>query len=199
MDEDKADGGKGNSFFIRKWVMRQYWRLQQSQAFISLGFWATTLTLLIWPFVRWRFDEGAVFLSVPITYWGIVFVFISVITLVLTVGFTYDRVFGLWNEWRTVDTERNPYATHQLMPPQMVLMGLMNETLRRIAPDDKEVQKTCEWVSDWLERSTKEELFARAFKGWEDTMQTDLPELCFLPEGVIPDRRRELESGRGKE
>ena len=38
--------------------MRQYWRLQQSQAVISMAFWTTTLTLIIWPYVSWRFDDN---------------------------------------------------------------------------------------------------------------------------------------------
>ena len=49
----------------RKWLMRQYWRLQQSQTLISMGFWCTTLTLLIWPYVRWRFKSEELKLGLP--------------------------------------------------------------------------------------------------------------------------------------
>ena len=41
---------------FRKWVMRQYWRMQQSQAVVGLLLWGTTITLLVWPYVRWRFS-----------------------------------------------------------------------------------------------------------------------------------------------
>ena len=40
----------GPGEMAKKWFMRQYWRLQQSQSLISMGFWCITLTLLIWPY-----------------------------------------------------------------------------------------------------------------------------------------------------
>ena len=46
----------GSPSLFRKWVMRQYWRMQQSQAVVGLLLWGTTITLLVWPYVRWRFE-----------------------------------------------------------------------------------------------------------------------------------------------
>ena len=37
---------------VRKWAMRQYWRMQQSQAVVGLLLWGTTITLLLWPYVE---------------------------------------------------------------------------------------------------------------------------------------------------
>ena len=48
---------------FKKWFMRQYWRIQQSQTIISMAFWVTTLTLLIWPYVKWRFEDGVTLLE----------------------------------------------------------------------------------------------------------------------------------------
>jgi hypothetical protein len=48
---------RGN-VMLKKTVMRQYWRVQQSQTLISMAFWVTTLTLLTWPYVKWRFDSN---------------------------------------------------------------------------------------------------------------------------------------------
>ena len=50
---------------MKKAVMRQYWRIQQSQTLISMGFWVTTLTLLTWPYVSWRFDPGTELAGLP--------------------------------------------------------------------------------------------------------------------------------------
>jgi len=75
-----------NENLIKKWVMRQYWRVQQSQAFISVGFWATTLTLLIWPYVRWRFTADEATLGIQNTYWGLFSIFAGVMFSVLFVG-----------------------------------------------------------------------------------------------------------------
>ena len=136
---------------IKKWVMRQYWRVQQSQAFISLGFWGTTLTLLIWPYVEWRFTSGcdavgcfsSTILGVPTTYFGLAFIFIVVMLGVLVVGIIYDTFLGLWVEFRSVDMERNPYATYALTPNWMMTTALMAETLKKIS-DDEEIVDHCD-------------------------------------------------------
>ena len=57
---------------LKKTVMRQYWRIQQSQTLISMGFWCTTLTLLIWPLVSWRFEEMDAMMGIPSTYLGLI-------------------------------------------------------------------------------------------------------------------------------
>ena len=56
---------------LKKTFMRQYWRIQQSQTLISMGFWITTLTLLIWPNVRWRVESETEMLGISMTYWGL--------------------------------------------------------------------------------------------------------------------------------
>ena len=72
---------------MKKWFMRQYWRLQQSQTLISMVFWCTTLTLLIWPYVSWRFEADNETFGIAMTYWGLASiaggVFAIVIVLVL--------------------------------------------------------------------------------------------------------------------
>ena len=88
--------------------MRQYWRMQQSQSIISLGLLGSTLTLLLWDYVSWRFsdkcDEGFCFsnsvLGIPATYIGLLSIFAGLILIVLCVGYLYDRVFyyGLLKE-----------------------------------------------------------------------------------------------------
>ena len=71
---------------FKKWFMRQYWRIQQSQTIISMAFWVTTLTLLIWPYVKWRFEDGVTFAGISITYWGLLGIGASVMLVVLLVG-----------------------------------------------------------------------------------------------------------------
>ena len=102
---------------IKKWVMRQYWRMQQSQSIISMGLLGSSLTLLLWPYVSWRFskncDEGLCFstsvLGIPATYLGLLGIFLSLVVIVLSIGYLYDRVFSLWTAQRSVDFERNPF------------------------------------------------------------------------------------------
>ena len=111
---------------MKKWFMRQYWRLQQSQTLISMVFWCTTLTLLNWPYVSWRFTADNETLGIPMTYWGLGSIAAGVFIVVLTIGYVYDMIFALWKEQRTVDTERNPFGTYALIPANVVMIGMMN-------------------------------------------------------------------------
>lgn len=83
---------------FKKGFMRQYWRIQQSQTLISTVFWITTLTLLIWPNVSWRFQSNEELLSIPMTYWALSAIATSVLLLVIILGWTYDVALGLWRE-----------------------------------------------------------------------------------------------------
>ena len=82
MVSTQESGSTGGSPF-KKWFMRQYWRVQQSQTIISMAFWVTTLTLLIWPYVRWRFENESTFAGISTTYFGLLGIGITVIVLVL--------------------------------------------------------------------------------------------------------------------
>ena len=94
---------------FKKWFMRQYWRMQQSQSIISLLLLGSSLTLLIWPMVKWRFETWPTLMGIPTAYFGLSGIFFCLILGVLTIGFLYDRVFSLWTELRSVDLEKNPY------------------------------------------------------------------------------------------
>ena len=77
MVSEQTGSSEGSPF--KKWFMRQYWRVQQSQTIISMAFWVTTLTLLIWPYVRWRFENDSTIAGTamiiswkkPGTEWGV--------------------------------------------------------------------------------------------------------------------------------
>ena len=101
MVSEQASGSDSGSPF-KKWFMRQYWRVQQSQTIISMAFWVTTLTLLIWPYVRWRFENDSTFAGISTTYLGLMAIGSTVVVLVLLVGIIYDVTFGLWREHMTL-------------------------------------------------------------------------------------------------
>ena len=172
-----SESPENNSFF-RKWAMRQYWRMQQSQAVVGLLLWGTTITLLVWPYISWRFnsscDSGLCFsdsiIGIPSTYIGLAVIFFSVMFAVLTIGFLYDQVFSLWTEWRSVDMERNPYVTYALSPNWVMMMALQAETLKRTSPDDEAIVKQADWYLKWCEQYTEGEMFARAVQRWDADM-----------------------------
>jgi hypothetical protein len=175
---------------MRKWFMRQYWRLQQSQTIISMGFWVTTLTLLIWPYVSWRFEGDSPVLGLPATYVGLATIGLTVMLAVLAIGVIYDRGLGLWREQRTVDTERNPFGTYALIPAMTVLLGQVNTLLKRQAEGDEEVQATCAWVDDWLAWCATQEIWLRAQKHWDSELSQPVPDLTFLPHGAVQTARQ---------
>jgi hypothetical protein len=169
-------GKKGSP--VRKWAMRQYWRMQQSQAVVGLLLWGTTITLLLWPYINWRFteacDSGLCFsdsiLGLPAAYFGLTSIFFTVMLGVLSIGYLYDKVFSLWAEWRSVDMERNPYTTYALTPTWMMVTALQAEILKRSSPDDEKVQQQADWFLMWCKQYAKGELFARAVQKWDQDM-----------------------------
>ena len=163
-----------NSFF-RMWVMRQYWRMQQSQAIVSLLLWGTTITLLVWPLISWRFASSCnselcfseTMVGIPSAYIGLTVIFLSVMFAVLSIGFLYDQVFSLWTEWRNVDMERNPFATYALVPIWVMSIALQAETLKRTSPQDDKIIEQADWCLRWCEAYTEGEMFARAVQRWD--------------------------------
>ena len=103
---------------------------------ISLGFWTATITLLVWPYVSWRFNSDEALLFIPMTYVGLISIAVLVLGIVLIAGFSYDVTFGLWRDHITVNQERNPFSTYKLNPTWGIVIAQTNEVLRRVAPED---------------------------------------------------------------
>lgn len=162
---------------LKKTVMRQYWRVQQSQTLISMAFWVTTLTLLTWPYVKWRFDSNSDFLGVSMTYWGLISIGVIVISCVLFIGWTYDVIFSLWRAHMSVIQERNPYTTYMLNGPVGSVLAQTNEILKRIAKDDEEIVRHTKFVDRWLSWNSEQELWKRTMDGITEVMGDEDPVL----------------------
>jgi hypothetical protein len=181
---------------VKKWVMRQYWRMQQSQSIISLGLLGSTLTLLLWPMLEWRFsdkcDAGLCFsnsfLGIPATYFGLLGIFSTLVLIVLSIGYLYDRVFSLWTAQRSVDFERNPYWTYALSPMFMMNMAMTAENLKRNSPDDPEMQKQMDWILKYCSDNADTEMWARTVQNW-DKHVSKTPTFWFLEEEVMAKAR----------
>ena len=192
-----TENGDSGSFF-KKWAMRQYWRMQQSQAVVSLLLWGTTITLLVWPLIEWRFSvdcsRGPCFPSelfgVSSTYFALAAIFFTVMFSVLTIGFLYDQVFSLWTEYSSVAMERNPYATYALAPIWLMTVALQAEVLKRTASDDEAMVKQADWFLKWCETYTEGEMFARAVQRWDKDMG-ETPTFWFTTDEAMQ-RAREI-------
>ena len=148
VSEEKTVSDGGSPF--KKWFMRQYWRVQQSQTIISMAFWVTTLTLLIWPYLRWRFENDSTFAGISTTYFGLLGIGATVIILVLLVGVVYDVTFGLWREHATIIGERNPFQTYQISPNFAIILLQTNLILSKLGEDDEDIKRHCEFVDRWF-------------------------------------------------
>jgi hypothetical protein len=165
---------------MKKWFMRQYWRIQQSQTLISMGFWASTLTLLIWPYVSWRFEAESTMAGIKMTYWGLFGIGASVILIVLLIGRVYDATLGLWREHLTIVQERNPFTTYQLNAPFGILLAQTNAILRRMAPEDEEIQRHCDFIERWLVWNSEQEIWARTMSSLKNIIGEEDPFLFHL-------------------
>ena len=177
---------------FKKWVMRQYWRMQQSQSIISMGLLGSTLTLILWPYVSWRFSAGCdsgicctnSVLGIPATYIGLLSIFFTLVLIVLSVGYLYDRVFSLWTAQRSVDFERNPFWTYALSPMFMMNMAMTAENLKRNSPDDPEMQSQMDWILEYCSKNADTEMWARTVQHWDKHME-ETPTFWFLDEEVM--------------
>ena len=170
--------------------MRQYWRIQQSQTLISMGFWITTLTLLMWPYVSWRFRSDTEMLAIPMTYWGLGGIAITVLLVVLVIGWIYDVFLGLWREHLTVVQERNPFTTYKVNAPFGMLLAQTNAILRKLSEDDEDINRHCDFVDRWLEWNSQQEIWARTMSSWKKIVGDEDPYLFHLSE----ESRLKLES-----
>ena len=183
---------------MKKLIMRQYWRIQQSQAVVSMAFWTTTLTLIIWPYVKWRFDDSCngslcfsdEILGISSTYFGLMIIGIIVLLTVFLIGYVYDVGFGLWKEHLNISTERNPFGVYLISPPTGLILAQTNLLLKHLVPEDEDVQRHVAFVERWLEWNADEEIWARAMDAWKNNMGDEDPHMPFLSKEM----REDLES-----
>ena len=129
-------------------------------------------------------------LGLNMTYWGLIGIGASVLFIVLLIGRVYDATLGLWREHLTIVQERNPFTTYKLNAPFGILLGQTNEILRRMAPEDEDIQRHCEFVDRWLEWNSEQEIWTRTMSSWKNIVGEEDPFLAHLSESS----RENLES-----
>ena len=142
---------------VKKGLMVQLWRIQQSQAIISIFFWSLTLAGVFYKdyihphFVAW----GIV--RIEDVFLGTVILFFIIVVVFLIFGLLYDRVLRLWVEQTTVAVERNPYSKERLMPKEVVFWqrGYLS-IMKEIAKKDSSMQKDLDFMDKWMSKSLQE-------------------------------------------
>jgi len=154
-----------------------------------MGFWVILLTLNIWPYIRWRFEDNESFLGLSMTYWGFASIGIIVIFFVMFVGWVYDHFFSLWKEHQNVIIERNPFATYLLTPRDAIIIGHLSTALRSQHPDDEKIQAQCDWMEKWIATTPDLEVFRRMVTELDAKLGEPVPEFTFLPDGAVEKAR----------
>lgn len=138
---------------VKKALMIQLWRIQQSQSVISLFFWALTLAGVFYlnyfhpVFVSLGLPKSEVFL-------GTIILFFIIIVAFLVIGLIYDRILKLWVEQTDVSVERNPYSSGYLMPKDVIFWRRSTlPIMRELARKDSSIQKDVEFMEKWIEVS----------------------------------------------
>jgi hypothetical protein len=85
---------------VKKWLMKQQWRLTQIRGIWSLFYGTFMLAIAFFAFVPVISEMGAI---APFVLSGIIFV------IFLISGYIYDRVLIMWAPSQEVWMERNPY------------------------------------------------------------------------------------------
>ena len=130
---------------IRKWLMKQQWRVVQIRGIWSLF---NGILLLAYAYFRYiPFFEQMGFLG-PFVFSGVTFV------AFLILGYIYDRVLMMWSPSQEVTVERNPYQylpspREQIywFPIYSAMLDLSEQLAKKFDVDTKEIEETREYYS----------------------------------------------------
>jgi hypothetical protein len=125
------------------------------------------------------------------TYLGLLGIGSTVLLIVLAIGWFYDVSFGLWREHLTVVQERNPFTTYKLNAPLGMILSQTNTILRKVAEDDDDVQRHCDFVDRWLEWNSEQEIWMRSMSSLKGIVGDEDPFLQHLSS----EARAKLEAG----
>ena len=130
---------------IRKWTMKQYWRLIQVRGIWNLFYGVLLLAIAYYAYIPYFYDMGAIG---PFVFAGILlFGF-------LIIGYLYDRVFVMWGPQQEVVVERNPfqYIPHPRdrifwFPVYSTLLQASERIAEKMELDSSTIQEVREYFS----------------------------------------------------
>jgi len=131
---------------LRKWMMKQYWRLVQVRGIWNLFYGVLLLAVAYYAYVPVFLNMGAVG---PFAFAAIL------LAMFLVLGYLYDRVFVLWGPQQEVVIERNPfqYVPHPRdrifwFPLYSVMLDTAEEILATIGRDVTPIRETREYFAE---------------------------------------------------
>lgn len=97
---------------VKKFLMKWVWRVQQIGAISTLLITAMTLAIVVSDKLMLR--EVLSFAVGPLIAFGIL------ASMVMALGWLWDRKFQMWKEQNVVNVERNPYYVFKMNPKEVV-------------------------------------------------------------------------------
>jgi len=138
---------------IKKAFMTYLWRVQQSQAIISIVFWSLTISGIFYQYVAPLFQRWGLVSSKDVAL-GLSLLFLLTLSIMLAAGFLYDNVLQLWKEQVEVTRERNPYANGKLLPKELNLYRDFHlplaKAIQKIEPT-RELEMAIQKAEGWIE------------------------------------------------
>ncbi len=148
---------------VKKFVMTLVWRISQTGPLLSLFFWSTALAGIFWPIIgRSEPPQGPLWvlltktLGIPqdrATVAGLILLFLLFATIILTIGFLYDKVLKLWREQMDVAYARNPYADDRLFRKERLQWEQyylpLARAMYKVSPDP-DLKEAINRVESWV-------------------------------------------------
>jgi hypothetical protein len=101
---------------VKKWALKWIWRTQQIGAISTLVITAVTLTLTVSDKIEWRVSHP---------YISILLTFSLLATVIIFMGWLWDKKLQMWREQNVVNVERNPYYMFKQSPKEIVSYNLL--------------------------------------------------------------------------
>ena len=154
---------------VKRYLMIQLWRIQQSYTLLSLFLWGAVLTFTAYPIIKepWlRFLEGSfgIRAEAPGVVAGTLFLIFFLIYFTLFIfGLVYDKYLRLWREQLDVSVERNPYAREKLMVKEILQWRHMFlPAMRTLAARDEGVRRDIAFMENWIARTVSSDPHIKA-------------------------------------
>ena len=144
---------------IKKLLMTQLWRYQQSQAFYSVIFWSLALAGIFYERSQYYFgkylglsdnpDEQVIFKM------GILV--ILVFAVIVLFGFLYDIIFRLWEQQSDILSERNVYTHYKIQVNWLIIYKRLFLPLLRSSNTDGELDERIAFIERWTDKLLQED------------------------------------------
>jgi len=129
---------------VKKGFMVWIWRVQQVALLLTLAMTALNLSIQIGNKIVWRF--GSIYIAVALSL-------VVSTSVILFVGYLWDRKARMWHEQSIVTVERNPFNLIRMTPKELVMYSdLFIPIVESLGPEHaKRVAGWKKWIDDLLQ------------------------------------------------